>query len=88
MNDYEAVLRDPQVQHNECFRTIPGATGTPITIVSHPVRYDGAMPEVRLPPQPLGAQTEEVLRELGYEAEAIERLEADNVIKVHRPSAQ
>ena len=87
VNDYEAVLQDPQVRHNECFQTIEGATGAPITIVSHPVRYDGAAPEMRLPPQPLGAQTVEVLHELGYESEEIERLEADKVIKVHRPDA-
>ena len=86
VNDYEDVLRDPQIRHNACFETIPGATGTPITIVAHPIRYDGATPGVRLPPQPLGAQTEDILSEIGYESEAIERLEADGVIGVHRPA--
>ncbi|HKO06930.1 MAG TPA: hypothetical protein VJ487_04375, partial [Alphaproteobacteria bacterium] len=38
----------------------------PITLVAHPNRYDGKAPEVRIPPQPLGAQTAEVLAELGY----------------------
>ena len=87
VNDYEDVLRDPQIRHNKCFETIPGATGTPITVVGHPIRYDGETPGVRLPPQPLGAQTEEVLREIGYGSDAIERLEADEVIRVHRPAA-
>ncbi len=87
VNDYEDVLRDPQVRHNECFQTIPGATGTPIAIVRHPIRYDGETPNVTLPPQPLGAQTEDVLREIGYEDDAIRRLEADGVIGVHRPVA-
>ncbi len=87
VNDYEGVLRDPQVRHNECFRTIPGATGTPIAIVGHPIRYDGETPNVTLPPQPLGAQTEDVLREIGYEDDAIRRLEADGVIGIHRPLA-
>ena len=41
-------------------------------------------PSVRLPPQQLGAQTEEVLREIGYGSEAIARLEADGVIWLHR----
>ena len=86
VNDYEDVLRDPQIRHNACFETIPGATGTPITIVAHPIRYDGATPGVRLPPQPLGAQTEEVLREIGYGSEAIARLEANGVIGVYRPA--
>ena len=87
VNDYEDVLRDPQIRHNGCFETIAGATGTPITIVGHPIRYDGETPGVRMPPQPLGAQTEEVLREIGYGSEAIVRLEADGVIGVHRPAA-
>ncbi|HYB55911.1 MAG TPA: CaiB/BaiF CoA-transferase family protein [Alphaproteobacteria bacterium] len=66
VNDYVAVEADPQVRHNGTFVTLPGATGAPITLVAHPNRYDGKAPEVRIPPQPLGAQTAEVLTELGY----------------------
>jgi len=88
VNDYEDVLRDPQIRHNRCFETIAGATGTPITIVGHPIRYDGETPGVRLAPQPVGAQTDEVLREIGYGSEAIARLEADGVIGLHRPAVE
>ena len=84
VNDYEDVLRDPQIRYNGSFETIAGASGTPITVVGHPIRYDGETPGVRLPPQPLGAQTDEVLREIGYGSEAIARLEADGVIGLHR----
>jgi len=66
VNDYVAVEADPQVRHNGTFVTLRGATGAPITLVAHPNRYDGKAPEVRIPPQPLGAQTAEVLTELGY----------------------
>ena len=66
VNDYVAVEADPQVRHNGAFMTLPGATGAPITLVAHPNRYDGKAPDVRIPPQPLGAQTAEVLTELGY----------------------
>ena len=66
VNDYVAVEADPQVRHNGTFVTLPGATGLPITLVTHPNRYDGKAPDVRIPPQPLGAQTAEVLAELGY----------------------
>ncbi|MCH8997267.1 MAG: CoA transferase [Proteobacteria bacterium] len=80
VNDYAEVVADPQVRHNRNFITVPGATGAPVTLVSHPVRYDGAAPEVRLPPQPLGAQNAEILAELGYGTAEIQRLEAKGVI--------
>jgi crotonobetainyl-CoA:carnitine CoA-transferase CaiB-like acyl-CoA transferase len=80
VNDYEAVKDNPQVRHNDSLLTVPGATGTPITLVGHPVRYDGEVPPVRLPPQPLGAQTEEILHELGYAGAEIERMMAEGIV--------
>ncbi|MCH7794299.1 MAG: CoA transferase [Proteobacteria bacterium] len=80
VNDYDAVVADPQVAHNRNFVTVPGATGAPVTLVTHPVRYDGEVPEVRLPPQALGAQSAEILGELGYSATEIERLAAAGAI--------
>ena len=80
VNDYASVVQDPQVVHNRSFVTVRGATGTPITLVNHPVKYDGKSPEVRLPPQPMGAQTDEILAELGYSAAEIATLEENGVI--------
>jgi crotonobetainyl-CoA:carnitine CoA-transferase CaiB-like acyl-CoA transferase len=80
VNDYASVVKDPQVVHNRSFVTVTGATGTPITLVNHPVMYDGKSPEVRLPPQPMGAQNDEILAELGYSASEIATLEEEGVI--------
>ena len=64
--------------------TVPGKgdTGAAVTLVNHAVVYDGQSAEVRLPPQPLGAQTEEVLTELGLQEAEIKGLAADGVIKL------
>jgi crotonobetainyl-CoA:carnitine CoA-transferase CaiB-like acyl-CoA transferase len=83
VNDYAAVVDDPQVRHNRCFVTLPGATGTPITLVNHPIRYDGAAPDVKSPPQPIGAQTAEILKKMGYSSEEIVELEKQGVVKCH-----
>jgi crotonobetainyl-CoA:carnitine CoA-transferase CaiB-like acyl-CoA transferase len=84
VQDYAALLEDPQIRHNASFVTLPGATGAAVTLVSHPIRYDGGAPAVRLPPQPLGAQSESVLGELGYPPEEIAALEAAGVIRCNR----
>lgn len=80
VNDYADVVTDPQIIHNSSFQTVTGATGSSITLVNHPVRYDGQVPEVRLPPQKLGAQSGEVLRELGYDTQQLKDLSDKGVV--------
>ena len=60
--------------------TLPGATGTPITLLTHPIRYEGKSPEVRLPPQMLGAQTADILGELGFSSTEIDTFEKNGVV--------
>jgi crotonobetainyl-CoA:carnitine CoA-transferase CaiB-like acyl-CoA transferase len=82
VQDYGAIREDPQVKHMRSLITVPG-TGTteaPITVVNHPVLYDGAAAAVRRPPQQLGAQTVEVLAELGFSNTEIGLLAQENVI--------
>jgi crotonobetainyl-CoA:carnitine CoA-transferase CaiB-like acyl-CoA transferase len=82
VQDYAQIVADPQVKHMQSLVTVPGAgkTGAPVTLVNHPVLYDGESAGVRLAPQPLGAQTEEVMRELGLSADEIASLARDKVI--------
>ena len=83
---YAEIARDPQVTHMKSLITVPGSgtTRTPVTLVNHPVLYDGAAAEVRLPPQQLGAQTEEVLLEIGLSADEIATLAAAKIVKLGR----
>lgn len=80
VNDYDAVVNDPQVQHNQTFISTKSAKGTPMTLVNHPIRYDGEVAEVRIPPQPLGAQSAEILAEMGWDQASINQLSEDKVI--------
>ena len=40
---YAQIAEDPQVKHMRSFVTVPGTgdTGAPLTLVNHPVLYDG-----------------------------------------------
>lgn len=84
VNDYADVVQDPQVRHNGTFTTLPGVTGTPITLVNHPVRYNGEVPDIRLPPQRLGAQSVAILEEVGYGPGDIADMEASGIILASR----
>lgn len=84
VQDYADLQGDPQLKHLDVFRTVDGARGTPVTMVMHPARYDGRSPEIRLVPQPLGAQTREVLTEAGYGQVDIEAMIAGKAVGVPR----
>jgi crotonobetainyl-CoA:carnitine CoA-transferase CaiB-like acyl-CoA transferase len=81
---YAEIAEDPQVRHMQSLMTVPGAgaTAAPVTLVNHPVLYDGETAHVRLAPQQLGAQTREVLLELGFGPAEIEGLAEEKVIKM------
>jgi crotonobetainyl-CoA:carnitine CoA-transferase CaiB-like acyl-CoA transferase len=84
---YADLLADPQIKHMRGLVSMPGAgdSGTPVTLVNHPVRYDGETAEIRLAPQRLGAQSKEVLAELGFAAAEIAALARDGVVGVSEP---
>ncbi|QJR17607.1 CaiB/BaiF CoA transferase family protein [Pelagibacterium halotolerans] len=81
VNDYPDVVRDPQVRHNDTFIEVEGATGSPIRLVNHPIRYDEATASVSLPPQPLSAQAEQILHMLEYSDDEIETLFDSGVVR-------
>ena len=46
----------------------------------HPIRYDGATPGLRLPPQAIGAQTRDILLEVGLSDAEIDALIASGAV--------
>jgi len=84
VQSYADLVEDPQVKHVQALVTVKGAgeSGAPVTLVNHPVRYDGNAAAIRLPPQRLGAQTKEVLVELGLCPSEIAALARDGVVRI------
>ena len=80
INDYEDMAKDPQIQHNGDIITIPTEDGEDLTVVANPVRYDGQVAAVRLPPQKLGAQTHEILDEIGISADKKQHLIKQGIV--------
>lgn len=61
---------DPQVQANRYLQTVDYGDGRSLDLVSVPVQFDGASLAPRPAPQ-LGADSEDVLTQLGYDEQAI-----------------
>ena len=82
VQSYSDILADPQVKHMQALVTARGGgdSGTAVTLVNHPVLYDGESAEVRLPPQPLGAQSRDVLGEIGFAPAEIAALIRSGVV--------
>lgn len=70
---------DPQVQANGYLLESPTADGT-VRVCANPVQFDGQPPAVRAPAQDAGAQTEEILLELGCSWDDIGRLKDAGVV--------
>lgn len=79
VEDYESLRDNPQLRHAGLLREIE-VNGIPVTLVDHPLRYDGqAPPPPRFALEP-GADSAAILAESGYGPEEIAGLLADGVV--------
>lgn len=67
VQNYEDLRKDPQAIHMGVFGEL-NIHGQTATYINHPVRYDGQVPACRFIPLEPGADSFEILSELGYGA--------------------
>lgn len=79
VQDYDALRADPQAVHLGAFADCR-IDGRPVTLVAHPLRYDGACPPVRSLPLTPGGDGPSILAENGFSEAEIDRLTEDGVI--------
>ena len=75
INSISQALQDVQAQHRQMVRTIAG-----VPVIGSPVRIDGERADSDLPPPALGAQTAEVLAQLGVHPDEVQRLKSESII--------
>jgi crotonobetainyl-CoA:carnitine CoA-transferase CaiB-like acyl-CoA transferase len=83
--DLAEVFADPQVQAQEMVVEIDHPGHGPVRMTGFPVKLAGTPARLRLPAPQLGEHTDEILRDLGYNAERIAGLKDRGIISVSRP---
>lgn len=83
VNEYKDVENDPQVKWNKMINTIEHPDAGTIKLLSHPIRYDSQVPDIRSYPPRLGEHTRDVLLNHGYTDKQIEDLLESEVVFQH-----
>ena len=80
INSVADVFEDPQVKAGGMLRHVPHPSGVDVPQVASPMRFTEAdLPQREAPPL-LGQHSADILAEIGYDAEAVRRLQAGGAI--------
>ena len=82
VQDYDDLRADPQSRHLGALEAVE-IRGQPVTLVAHPLQYDGSRPGVRTMPLEPGCDSRKILAQHGFSDPEIDRLAADGVIGLH-----
>jgi len=77
---YAEAAADPHVRARGMLQDVVHADGATIPVTGPPAKFSRTPTKVRTPAAALGADSDEILGELGYDAERIARLRANSVI--------
>ena len=76
----DKIFADPQVLHREMMKELDHTKAGKIKVTGIPVKLSDTPGEVKTPPPFLGEHTQEVLEELGYSSQDLEKLRQEKVI--------
>ncbi|KAL1958214.1 hypothetical protein VTO42DRAFT_4722 [Malbranchea cinnamomea] len=80
INDIQGTLNHSQVLARGMVQEVEHPVCGPIKLVNTPIKYSHATPGIRSPPPTLGQHTDEVLRDLGFNENDINKLRKDGVV--------
>ena len=87
VEDFDDLRRNPQLLHNETFRDVD-VNGVTVTLVNHPLRYDGKLPGFTGFALQPGAHSRSVLEEAGFAADEVAALLEAGAVFAPAPDSQ
>ena len=85
---YSQAFASPQVEALGLIRQQTRRDGTPLPLLRGPLSIDGEPSEISARPPLLGEHTADILREIGFADDDIDRLEDEGVLKTNAEPAR